>query len=304
VDRGAGPYAYNSEHFEWNNASNNILITLFLPDEGRYAFTSVGLNNDPSRLPPVYRYDYGSWSWDGTRALASGGGEDGRVGLRWVDPVSGSVELIFDSGARGLWLQDAVERPDGQIVALGSFAGAQSPMSLYDSTGKALTTQIGSAPPTRAAWSPDRSAVLVEVDDGIMLHYYVAGVDGSVREITASVAGALAIEWVGGVLPPSSDQPAQAVPTLVPTPVVQSQYGLNVNEAVQVISPAGVNLRSAPSTDAPIITLLQAFEYVVIVAGPVQNEGIIWWQVQTATNLIGWVAESVNGIQLLSETPL
>ena len=132
VDFGGGPFFFNSLHFEWNNLSNALVIELYLPHEDHRAFTVIGLNADPTHLPPIYRYDYASWSWDGTRVLASGGGEDGLVGLRWIDPATGSIQLILNSGAHGLWLQDAVEQPNGRIVALGSTDGANSPMRLYE----------------------------------------------------------------------------------------------------------------------------------------------------------------------------
>ena len=49
---------------------------------------------------------------------------------------------------------------------------------------------------------------------------------------------------------------------------------------------------------------MKRYEYVVIVGGPVEEEGLIWWQVQTPTGQVGWAVEGVNGIQLLSLNPL
>ncbi len=303
VDLVGGPFVYNSLRFEWNNRSDALLIELYLPGESRRAFAVVGLHANPTQLPRIYRYDYASWSWDGARVLASGGGEDGRVGLRWIDPATGDVQMFLDSGAGGLWLQNAVQRPGGEIVALGSALGANSPMRLFDGGGVPLTDPIGTAAPERVVWSPDRSAALVVVFDGFSTRYYVASVSGSVQEITESIAGALAVEWVGGVLPPTSDQPG-APPTPTAPPSTQSRYGLAVNQQVQVIAPAGLNLRARPSTDSPELALLNAFEYVVIIGGPVESEGLLWWQVQAANGMVGWAAESVNGIQLLSREPL
>jgi hypothetical protein len=304
VNFGGGPFVYNSLRFEWNNRSDALLIELYLPGESRRAFTVVGLNADPTQLPRTYRYDYASWSWDGTRMLASGGGEDGRVGLRWIDPATGDVQLFLDSGAGGLWLQDAVQRPGGEIVALGSALGANSPMRLFDGGGVPLTDPIGSTAPERVVWSPDRSAALIVTFDGFIRRYYIASVSGMVQEITETIAGALAVEWIGGVPPPTSDQMGATSTSAAPPAAVQSRYGLSVNQQVQVVAPAGLNLRTLPSTDSPDLALLNAFEYVVIVSGPVEAEGLIWWQVQTATGLVGWSAESAAGIQLLSLEPL
>ena len=309
VNRGGEPTKYNSLHFDWNSRSNSLLIDLWLPDENRRAFTVVGLNTDPTQPTHTYRYDYASWSVDGTRVLVSGTGSDGRVALRWIDPATGSEQIIFDGSAAGLWLQSAVERPNGQIVALGSRSGQNSAQSIYNSSGQPLTPPIGTGAPERVSWSPDRSAVLVVVNDGAMLHYYVAEVSGSVREITASVAGALAVEWIGegsSPLPPSSDQPVASPAPTSAAPAVsvgaQSSYGITTNRQVQVVATSGVNLHSYAGLAAPIIGLLNTSEYVIVTGGPVQADGLIWWQVQRETtgSQTGWAAESFNGAQLLS----
>jgi hypothetical protein len=314
---GGEPNRYTSLRFEWSASSSALLNTLFLPDENRRAFTVVPIGNDPTNLPPILRYDYASWSQDGSRVLVSGAGADGRVGLRWVDPTSGSAQMIFDGSAVGLWLQDAVQRPDGQIVALGSPNGPSSPQSLYNSSGQALSAQIGTGAPERVTWSPDRSAVLVVVNDttnpaGAVRRYYVAEVDGTMSEITGQVAGALAVEWLGGAPPPFTPTTAPS-PTVVPVqpttaatiaPVgqvpVQSAYGISVNQQVQVVAPAGVNLRAQPSQSAVQLQLLNSYDYIVVIGGPVQLEGIIWWQVETGTGQIGWAAEAIGDVQLLS----
>ena len=316
VDRGGGPYKYNSLRFEWNNRSDALLIELYLPDENRRAFTLVDLKTDPTHLPPTYRYDDASWSWDGSRVLVSGAGPDGRIGIGWLDRSNGAEQVIFDGTTIGLWLQNAVEQPSGQIVALGSPNGATSAMSLYDASGQALTAPIGTTAPMRVTWSPDRSAVLLVENDGAGLRYYVAETNGKVSEISASVAGSIAVEWIGGAPPATTDQAGgAAVPTvpgdqsLAATAAsgavgVQGRYGLIVNTQVQVIAPAGVNLRAEPSTTAAALRLLNAFEYVLIIGGPVEADGIVWWQVKAADGQVGWAAESVGSVQLLSEKPL
>ena len=316
VERSSGPFHYNSLRFEWNNSSNSLLIELNLTDENRRAFTVVGLNTDPTQLPPIYRYDYASWSWDGSRLLVSGARADGRITIGWITPGNPTEQVVFDGTNIGLWLQDAVERPDGQIVALGSTSGASSAMSLYDAAGNALSAPIGTSAPVRVNWSPDRSAVLVVESAGTAFHYYVAQVNGAVSEITASVAGALAVEWVNNAPPPSSDQagstPTVEQPTIAPVGQVgqvggvgvQGNYGLQVNQQVQVIAPAGVNLRADPSINGQMLRRLNAFEYVLIIGGPVNAEGLVWWQVQAADGQIGWAAEGSGGVQYLSVKPL
>ncbi|MEO8395468.1 MAG: SH3 domain-containing protein, partial [Chloroflexota bacterium] len=310
-----GPYKYNSLRFEWSSRSDALLIELFLPDEQRRALTIVGLNSDPAHLPPTYRYDYASWSWDGSRVLVSGAGPDGRVGIGWLDPSNGTQQVIFDATGIGLWLQNAVEQQSGQVVALGSTSGANSAMSLYDASGHAITPPIGTAAPIRVTWSPDRDAVLLVEDEDGSLHYYVAQVrSGAVSEITLAVAGTLAVEWLGGAPPASNTQPGGAAApiatvegaqaTAAPGQVgVQGNYGLLVNTQVQVIASAGVNLRAEPSTTARALRLLNAFEYVLIIGGPSNADGIVWWQVKAADGQVGWAAEGSGGVQYLSEKP-
>lgn len=321
---GGEPNRYTSVRFEWNASSSAVLNTLFLPDENRSAFTVVPLGNDPTNLPPILRYDFATWSQDGSRILVSGAAGDGRVGLRWVDPATGSAETIFDGSAVGLWVQDAVERPDGQIVALGSPNGASSAQSLYNASGQAISGQIGTGAPERVAWSPDRSAVLVVVNDtsnpaGAVRRYYVAQVDGTISEITGQVAGALAVEWLSSLplpltptVPPTATPEPTSAATIAPVGEVapvgaaqaESAYGIRVNQQVQVVAPAGVYLRAQPSQSAVQVQLLNYFEYVVTISGPREAEGLLWWQVQTAAGQLGWVAEAVGGLQLLSVEPL
>src|SRR5690606_25762220 len=114
--------------------------------------------------------------------------------------------------------------------------------------------------------------------------------------------GALAVEWVGGVPPPTTDI---AAPDDAPTPAVISRFGLTVNQQAQVVALAGASLREQPSLAAPEIALLNAYEWVVIVGGPVPSDGLIWWRVQTGSDQVGWVAEANPlGVQLLSLEPL
>lgn len=316
IEIGGEPSRINSLRFDWSPDSSAVLVTLFLPDETRRAFTVVPLSNPPTNLPPILRYDYASWSQDGSKILVSGAAaRDNRVALRRVDPLTDAQQIIFDATAAGLWLQNAVERPGGQIVALGSPGGAGSPMSLYDGSGQPLTPQIGTTAPNRVTWSPDRSAVLVVTNDVTTRHYYVAEVTGAVREITEQVAGALAVEWLDGV--PQPDAPTTAPPTPIPATIVppqtlapvgqvvgQGNYGISVNQQVQVISPAGARLRAAPSVNGEELAWLTTYEYVTVIGGPTQADGLTWWEVETGGGQTGWMAESDGFQQLLSLTPL
>lgn len=296
VNPGNGPYRWRSLHFEWNYQSNGILVTVQLPDENRQAFIILDVVADPNyaqNRPPVYRYDFASWSQDGSSIIVSGANPAGQVGVWRADRSGGQERLLFDGSARGLWVQNAVERPGGQVVMLGSFGGPGGAMALYDASGNALTEIIGSGAPARVDWSPDRSAVLLVVPEGGVPRYYVAQVSGQVREITRDVAGALAVEWVQGQPPPGFNP---AAPAATPTPAAP-QYA--VGQRVRVVI-AQLNLRPDPSTLNPPLGTVNFGELLTILSEPIAAEGLIWYQVSTDDGRVGYVAESVGDVPSIS----
>jgi hypothetical protein len=182
----------------WSPQSDALLVELDLPEEGRrgYALVNPTTPNAATR-PSVNRYDYASWSTDSTRVIVSGPGTDGQVVIGSVNRDGSDAQLRL-IGAFGLtWGQDGVERPNGRIVFLGSPNEASSPQAVYDDTGLALTATIGNGPPTRVAWSPDRSAVLVvTLENGVTQHFVVLIDSGQILRITEQTAGILAVEWI------------------------------------------------------------------------------------------------------------
>ena len=193
----AGPGLWESAALLWNPNSDILLVRTFIPEEGRYGLTVLPLTQDYNQRPPALRYEYGSWERSGGRILVSGRGPDDNVYIGWVNPDGSFSELVFAARDAGLWVQDAVQRADGSVVALGSPAGPNSAQAIYDSGGRALSAPIGGGPPERVAWSPDGSAVLVQAGGRV----YLATVTGELADITEQVAGARAINWVGGSLP-------------------------------------------------------------------------------------------------------
>ena len=283
VQRANGPYQLRSLDMAWSPNSGALLVALDLPEEGRRALTVVGQVQDPNTLPPVLRFDDGSWANDGQTLIVSGSGPDGRVILGRVNPDGSGLQVLLDGTGAGLWLQDAVERPDGSLVALGSPNGPDSPQALLRGDGTPVTGPIGDTAPRRVAWSPDRSAVLVVTGfEGSAPRYFVAGVDGVVREITGDVAGALAVEWANQL------PPALALTPIAPAPV----GGLTPGGRAAVVFAGGVNLRAEPSLNASVVGGLDLGEDVAVIGGPQQAEDITWWQVQTDVNLVGWAAQS------------
>lgn len=200
VNNPTNPDNWRSTAMAWSPNSDALLIKVDLPMEGRGGFVisqAVRTSEQATTRPPVLRYDDASWAANGQDVIVSGRAPDGAVVIRRVDRNGNVTQDILNASAFGLWVQNAVERPDGTVLALGSFNGPGTALQLINGSGQAVTQTIGDGAPQRVSWSPDRSAVLVVVNG----RYYVASVTGAVSEITASVAGALAVEWVSGNLP-------------------------------------------------------------------------------------------------------
>ncbi|MBK8027340.1 MAG: SH3 domain-containing protein [Chloroflexi bacterium] len=298
VDRGAGPYFYNSLDMAWSYQSDALIVTLDLPEEGRRAFALVTPDHDPNYLPPTFRYDSARWAFDG-RIVASGRGPDGQPVFA-VLRRDGTADFIRRAAEIGLlWVQDAVLTSDNRIIMLGSPQGPGQPLALVDQEGHALTSPIGTAPPERVSWSADRSAVLVvtaeEQNGQIVRRFFVAEISGLVREITPQVAGALAVEWVGAEVPAG----IEVNNTLTPTPPLPSRFEVQIGARLQIVALAGVNFRTEPSLDAPSPFRLNFGESVLILEGPVNTNSLLWWKVETSTGAQGWVAESDGLTQIL-----
>lgn len=201
VNRPDAPYQYRSLRFEWNAAGDALLVELDLPEEGRRGvailYPAIGEAQAQTRAP-VLRYDYASWSSDGTRLVVSGRAPDGQVVVGTVNPDGGNPSLQAVSAFGLTWAQDAVQDGNGQLLFLGNATGLGNPVRLYNGNGVALTGDIGGGAPLRVSWSPDRRAVLIVTLENGVQQYYVAQVGGGqVQRISEQTGGALAVEWVG-----------------------------------------------------------------------------------------------------------
>jgi hypothetical protein len=200
------PAQWESRALQWSPDSRALIVTLWIPGEERFGFTIINTTQrNPERREPrwiAYRYNYAWWSLDSQRVIVSGrGGADSVVAIRAIDRQTGQETILYQ--APGLWLQDAVDLPDGRIAFFGS-TGERNPVTMFtydprDGTVRTITPVIGVAGPERILWNAARTAALVvtaeEYNSVFYKRYYIAGIDGSVREITVEVGGALAVEW-------------------------------------------------------------------------------------------------------------
>lgn len=302
-----GPDLWQSLALEWSPDSSALLVQTALPSEGRLALTIIrtSFSEDVRDIhPPVIRYDYGSWSNDSRRILVSGSAPDDNIYLAWINPDDPSqIEVIFVARDAGLWMQNAVQRPDGSIVTLGApftEGGRDGTQRIYTSDGQPLTGPIGSGPPQRVEWSPDRSAVLIVQGE----HVYLATIAGEVTDITSDVAGAAAMNWVTGSIPGidspqnSPDDASGIAPIGVRPEEPERQYPTGT--VLRVVASAGLFVRQQPDENAPIMASALQNETVIIQASaPVRSGTIVWWEVQAPDGSIGWVAGEIDGEALL-----
>lgn len=176
---------------QWSPVSgrNEILLTVELTAESRQALAMVQPVRDAKyaeNAPTFVRYDYGYWNPDGNGIVVSGRRPDGRVIIGQVNSQFGGEQVLFDASAAGLWMQDAVRRPDGQIVALGRPGGPHDngAVALYNQFGQAISGPIGSAAPDAVEWYPDRSAVVVTVGDRQYAANAVSGIVVDTTDLT------------------------------------------------------------------------------------------------------------------------
>ncbi len=263
------------------SGSNTILLTVALPDEGRNGLAIAQAVRDPqyaNRAPNFVRYEYGHWNLNGQGIIVSGRRPDGRVIIGEVNNDLSGERVYLDASGRGLWLRDAVRLPTGRIVALGRpGAPGSGPVALYDAEGTQLSPFISHAPPEDVRWFPDRSAVVVSVQG---------------RQYTAQVAGGRVTDVTDQLRDPQFSE-GEVASSAVPSGVIQ---GAEYYPGQQLRMAQVLNIRQAPTTNSPIIGRLEAGDYIAMLAGPHRESRYEWWQVQTASNIIGWIAAKIDGI--------
>ena len=274
---------------EWSPipGNYNILLTVNLPEENRNALAiaqAIRNADYAKQAPQFFRYDYGYWSNNGQRIIVSGRRPDGHVIIGTTNSSLTDEQIIFDASAAGLWMQNAIQRPNGQIVALGRVGNAfdGGPVALYDSNGNALSAPIGPGAPEDVRWYPDRSAVVVSV----FSRQYTVRVDTGVITDTTDLTSNPSFG--------SGGTGAAQVPQGV---VAGSEY--SPGQQLRVLS-SNLNIRQDPTTGSLILGGLIQGDYIAVIAGPYDNEGYRWWKIQTANNIIGWIAGTINGTLTVS----
>ena len=277
-----GPWHWSTRAVSWSpiEGSNTVLLTVHLPDEGRNALAIAQAVRDASyanNAPHFVRYDYGHWNLNGQGIIVSGRRPDGRVIIGEVNNDLSGERVILDASALGLWLRDAVRRPNGQILALGRPGPAGSgPVALYNSAGQQISGFIGHAAPEDLRWFPDRSMAVVSAQG---------------RQYTVQVDGGRITDATDHLSDPQFSDSGFGSST-IPAGVIG---GAEFFPSQQLRMRQTLNVRGGPATSHALIGRLETGDYVAILAGPYRESRYEWWQVQTAGNIVGWIAAKIDG---------
>ncbi len=85
-----------------------------------------------------------------------------------------------------------------------------------------------------------------------------------------------------------------ATPTTVPPTPTPTPYPgvVQIGKSVRIIARTGLNIREAPAVNAKRLGNFPPNAVVVVIDGPTQADGYLWWQVDDQHGRTGWVAGS------------
>lgn len=306
---------HQSHKLEWSPDSQRVLVSLDLTTQNRGGIVVVQalpIDSYDDNAPPILGYDAASWLDADTLLVSGRRHSDARVIIGTINYPFGNYDaldearlnerILYDGSDNNIWVQDAVQRSNGQIVTLckrGLANGGPDnrPLrlcALRDGTLIELTQDIGPAMPEAVSWSADRGLVVLRIAGQ---QYSVAVDAASITRVTAGGTINLGSTQIGGAgaggsggVAPVGVRDAQAASNPVPDGVVAgSRY--RPGQQVQYVGLAARNLRDQPNlTTSRVIGFVAPEEFVAILAGPYQSDAYGWWRVSTARDQRGWLA--------------
>ena len=142
--------------------------------------------------------------------------------------------------------------------------------------GRQLTGFIGDAAPEDVRWYPNRSLVVVSVQG---------------RQYTVQVAGGSIVDATERLSNPQFSASGFGSST-IPSGVVQgSEFAPGQNLRML----RDLNIRQEATTSSPVVGTLDPGDYVAILAGPHRESRYEWWRIQTASDIVGWIAAKIDG---------
>lgn len=292
---------WESRRIDFAPDSERILVTVRLNNEERQAFAIVDATTSAnSTTSPLFvRHDTAYWL-NNNEVLVSGAAPDGRVYIGRYNVNSNQVtQVIYDASANGLWLQDAVQAPNGQIYALGNPGGYGGPQQLYRiANGQAIPVSgfVGDRAPDRVAWTPDRSRVVLTVGGQ---QFTIVASTGAIEQLnpTGSVTVGTGTGGDSGIAPIGQREESDlAIPSGV---IAGSRY--DAGQQIRNITPLERNLRTEPALNGAFVGRVGLGQFATILAGPFEAEGYIWWRVSNERNQQGWVATQTQAGDLFFE---
>ncbi|GAB5493608.1 MAG: hypothetical protein Phog2KO_38230 [Phototrophicaceae bacterium] len=277
---------WQSINVEWSPNSSAVVITARLTTEGRQAIFISNMNFATRRpeAPPFLRWDNAQWL-DNTQLLVSGRSPDGRSLIATYNIQSGEIDnVIFDASANGLFIFDAVQRSNGQIVAIGreggAFDGAYRMYRIDNGVATPISGFVGNSPPQAVNWSANYAEAVLTVDGQQVI---INAGSGSVSN--ANVNGSV---QVGAGFSTNADGE-----TVIQAPppsgvVVGSRY--TAGQQIQYIGEIPRNMRIQPDVSAAFADIINPTDFVTILAGPYESGGYEWWQVSNINGTRAWVS--------------
>ncbi|MEO1643695.1 MAG: SH3 domain-containing protein [Chloroflexota bacterium] len=286
--------------FAWSSDNSAILVTTFANEYGRRALTirfAQRVDPPPATVAPDFlRYDYGHWGTNGQMIVVSGNSPDNEVVFGTIDRAGGAQNLTLASDIGMAWVQDAVQRVDESFVMLGSAVGQNAPLQLVDSEGTIITPPIGTTAPSSVEWSPDKSAVLITIEEDLATdtdeQVYLATITGTIYDITETIERSPNITWINGELP------ANMIPQPLPAPIIDSFQPESTPEPTDVrefavgdllaVTSGVLNIYEEPIATGTVVGSLTVGDELIITDGPLQSGDTTWYRVQTL-EFTGWV---------------
>ncbi|MGB7339074.1 MAG: SH3 domain-containing protein [Phototrophicaceae bacterium] len=276
---------WQSIDVEWSPNSSRVVITAVLPQEGRQAIFISEMNFVTRRpeAPPFLRWDNAQWL-NNAELLVSGRAPDGGSRIAVYNTQSGAETPLYDASANGLFIADAVQRPNGQVLAIGreggAFDGAYRMYRIDNGVATPISGFVGGSPPQSITWSANyNEAVLTVGGQQVIINANNGGINN------ATTSGEIQV-GAGFTTNSSGETVLQAPP---PTGVVaNSRY--EAGQQIQFVGETARNMRIQPSTSAAFADVIIQGDFVSVLAGPYETEGYEWWQVSNRNGTRAWVS--------------
>ncbi len=276
---------WQSIDVEWSPNSSRVVITAVLPQEGRQAIFISEMNFVTRRpeAPPFLRWNNAQWL-NNTELLVSGRAPDGGSRIAVYNTQSGAETPLYDASANGLFIADAVQRPNGQVLAIGreggAFDGAYRMYRIDNGVATPISGFVGGSPPQSITWSANyNEAVLTVGGQQVIINANNGGINN------ATTSGEIQV-GAGFTTNSSGETVLQAPP---PTGVVANSRYV-AGQQIQFVGETARNMRIQPSTSAAFADVIIQGDFVSVLAGPYETEGYEWWQVSNRNGTRAWVS--------------